>query len=33
LANARYEKFRRMGTYLETMEDGSVLTHGHSVTS
>ncbi|MCY3012331.1 MAG: acetyl-CoA carboxylase carboxyltransferase subunit alpha [Planctomycetota bacterium] len=33
LANDRYEKFRRMGTYLETMEDGSVLTHGHSVTS
>ena len=33
LADARYEKFRRMGTYLETMEDGSVLTHGHSVTS
>ena len=33
LANDRYEKFRRMGTYLETMEDGSFLTHGHSVTS
>jgi acetyl-CoA carboxylase carboxyl transferase subunit alpha len=33
LANARYEKFRQMGTYLESMEDGSILTHGQSVTS
>lgn len=33
LAADRYEKFRRMGTFLEQLEDGSVKTHGNTVTA
>ena len=32
LVSDRYEKFRKMGTYLELMEDGTSETRGHVIT-
>ena len=33
LIDSRYEKFRKMGSYLEQLEDGSLQQFGHAFVS